>query len=167
MYYACSISIRFLLTEHIKPSNCSRFPYSYCSYFFQIASAQKLKQQLGRRYSRQISLLLLNYPITTMAQYELLRLIVAKGLQFIQWALELCFLGLHASQTQMLTPGMKNHQLSLRTDLSGTKSNQASSPCITYLATAQIECWKYGNHFKFGHLCIRWHHTLTCSDFLR
>ena len=97
------------------------------------------------------------------------RLILAKGLQFIQWASNIHFQGLHVRQTQIQTQGMKNHQLSSRNDLSGTKSICAECPCVTHWATAcflKLRVEKFCSDFKFSCICFRWHHKLTSSDFL-
>jgi len=57
----------------------------------------------------------------------------------------------------------KNHQFSSRTDLSGTKSIQAGSPCFPLLATK----WypehivdKLGSYFKFGPHAIDGSHII-------
>ena len=97
------------------------------------------------------------------------RLILARGLQFIQWASNLHFRGLQVRQTQIRTQGMKNHQLSSRNDLSWTKSICAECPCVTHRATVcflKLRVEKFRSDFKFFCICFRWHHKLTSSDFL-
>ena len=61
---------------------------------------------------------------------------------------------------------MKNHQLSSRTDLSGTKSIRAESPCFPHLAAKRLPKYtveKLGSDFKFGHHATDGSHIIMTS----